>query len=230
MVQTPLDGPAGSDPSPGVWSALISEPGLGVSVVDHERRVLYVNNQAVAMLLGGGAGVERVTGKRLDELLPREWVEERARLMQQIQESGTPILLRTIWQGHQQFSWIYGIEPEQGETPPPGLRYSQFLVLIRRGPLPTPDGPDSAYHFQESGIARLGPLEVLTARELEVLALIGQGLSAKEISKVLHRSVRTIEGHRMSLGRKLDIDDRVKLAEIARQAGLTLRDAERRRV
>ena len=79
-------------------------------------------------------------------------------------------------------------------------------------------------------MADLGPLEVLTPRELEVLALLGQGLSLKQIAKVLYRSVKTIDNHRASIGKKLAIDDRVKLAEIAFRAGLTVRDAERERV
>jgi DNA-binding NarL/FixJ family response regulator len=82
----------------------------------------------------------------------------------------------------------------------------------------------------ESDVADLGPLEALTPREVEVLALIGQGLSMKETAHVLRRSVKTVDNHRMSIGKKLDVHDRVKLAEIARRAGLTLRDAERVRV
>jgi DNA-binding NarL/FixJ family response regulator len=81
----------------------------------------------------------------------------------------------------------------------------------------------------EADIADLGPLDALSERELEVLALLGQGLSVKEIAALLFRSAKTIENHRQSIGRKLKLDDRVKLAEVARRAGLTVRDAERTR-
>ena len=67
----------------------------------------------------------------------------------------------------------------------------------------------------------LGPLSVLTERELEVLAFIGEGLPTAEIARRLHRSVRTIEWHRRSLGSKLKATNRVDLARIAIRAGLT---------
>ena len=82
----------------------------------------------------------------------------------------------------------------------------------------------------ESGTVDLGHLAVLTPRELEVLALIGQGQSAKEIASILNCSPRTVERHRDSIGKKLDKDDRVKLALVAKAAGLELRDAQLNRI
>jgi PAS domain S-box-containing protein len=61
---------------------------------------------------------------------------------------------------------------------------------------------------------------LLTAREREVLALIAEGLTVPEIARRLHRSRKTIETHRLSLGRKLGVDNRVKLARLAIQAGV----------
>ena len=63
-------------------------------------------------------------------------------------------------------------------------------------------------------------LNALTAREREVLGLIGQGLSLPEIARRLHRSPKTIESHRLTLGRKLKASNRVELARIAITAGL----------
>ena len=47
---------------------------------------------------------------------------------------------------------------------------------------------------------------------------------------MLFRSVKTIDNHRQSIGKKLNVTDRVVLAEIANRAGLTVADAERPRV
>lgn len=60
----------------------------------------------------------------------------------------------------------------------------------------------------------------LSAREREVLALIGQGLSSPEIARLLFRSRKTIDSHRASLTRKLRARNRVELARIAVAAGL----------
>jgi PAS domain S-box-containing protein len=70
----------------------------------------------------------------------------------------------------------------------------------------------------DQAAARL--LKRLTEREKEVLALIAEGLSVAEIARRLHRSTKTIESHRLSLGRKLGVDNRVKLARLAIQADL----------
>lgn len=60
----------------------------------------------------------------------------------------------------------------------------------------------------------------LTRREREVLELIGRGLSLPEIAERLYRSQKTIESHRLSLGKKLGMSNRVELARFAIQAGL----------
>jgi len=64
------------------------------------------------------------------------------------------------------------------------------------------------------------PVSTLTPRELEVMRLIAKGLSTKEIAAVLHRSAKTIDAHRTSLMKKLQIDDRVELTRYAIREGL----------
>lgn len=63
-------------------------------------------------------------------------------------------------------------------------------------------------------------LEQLTPREREILALIGEGYSLPEIAQRLHRSIKTVETHRLTLGRKLNATNRVELARIAIATGL----------
>jgi len=64
-------------------------------------------------------------------------------------------------------------------------------------------------------------LDNLTNREREVLGLIGQGFSLAEIADKLYRSQKTIQTHRLSLGRKLGVNNRVELARIAIATGLS---------
>ena len=68
--------------------------------------------------------------------------------------------------------------------------------------------------------ASSSPISTLTPRELEVMRLIAKGLSTKEIAGVLHRSPKTIDAHRTSLMRKLNIDDRVELTRYAIREGI----------
>lgn len=64
-------------------------------------------------------------------------------------------------------------------------------------------------------------LDRLTPRELEVLDLIANGLSTADIANRLHRSQKTIKTHRLALGRKLGVTNRVELARIAIETGLS---------
>ena len=58
----------------------------------------------------------------------------------------------------------------------------------------------------------------ISAREAEVLALLGEHLSNAEIGARLFISVRTVESHVSSLLRKLEVPDRRALAR-RRRAG-----------
>ncbi len=62
--------------------------------------------------------------------------------------------------------------------------------------------------------------EELTEREREVLVLIAEGKSNKEIAAALFLSVRTIESHRENIMRKLDIHSVAGLTRYALSVGL----------
>ena len=52
----------------------------------------------------------------------------------------------------------------------------------------------------------------LTPREREVMELLASGHSSKEIATTLGLSVRTVEGHRRNVLRKMDVESAVQLA------------------
>jgi DNA-binding NarL/FixJ family response regulator len=59
------------------------------------------------------------------------------------------------------------------------------------------------------------PMPSLTVRELEVLRLIGDGLSNQEIADRLHLGITTVKTHVTSLMTKTDSPNRVRLAILA---------------
>jgi DNA-binding NarL/FixJ family response regulator len=63
--------------------------------------------------------------------------------------------------------------------------------------------------------------DVLTPRELEVLKLIAEAHSSKEIAKELVISIKTVERHRQNILDKLGMRDRVELTRYAIRRGLT---------
>ncbi|MFT5699045.1 MAG: DNA-binding NarL/FixJ family response regulator [Desulforhopalus sp.] len=62
--------------------------------------------------------------------------------------------------------------------------------------------------------------DTVTQREREVLKLLAEGYSNKEIADFLHISVKTVEKHRSNLISKLDIHNVAQLTTFAIQKGL----------
>jgi DNA-binding NarL/FixJ family response regulator len=77
-----------------------------------------------------------------------------------------------------------------------------------------------AFVSQESATADDGQLDELTAREREVLALVGQGLSNAEIAERLVLSPLTAKTHVAHLFTKLGARDRAQLVVTAYETGL----------
>ena len=63
-------------------------------------------------------------------------------------------------------------------------------------------------------------LDILTPRELQVLKLIAEAYTSKEIAQELVISVKTVERHRQNILDKLGMSDRVELTRYAIRRGL----------
>jgi DNA-binding NarL/FixJ family response regulator len=64
------------------------------------------------------------------------------------------------------------------------------------------------------------PADALTPRQREVLQLIAEGQSTKEIARRLDLSVKTVETHRTQLMKQLDIHEVAGLVRYAIREGL----------
>ena len=67
---------------------------------------------------------------------------------------------------------------------------------------------------------RLDPIDLLSPREQEVLKRVAGGLSSKQIGSALNISPRTVETHRASLMRKLDLHSVAELTRFAIEKGV----------
>ncbi len=74
--------------------------------------------------------------------------------------------------------------------------------------------------LQSLGAAGRNEKVHLTSREAEVLQLIAEGKANKETADELHISVKTVEKHRQSLMKKLDIHDTASLTRYAIATGI----------
>ncbi len=64
------------------------------------------------------------------------------------------------------------------------------------------------------------PGSILTAREAEIVKLIAEGRSSKEIAAMLVISIKTVERHRANILQKLEMRDRTELTRYAIRTGL----------
>lgn len=62
--------------------------------------------------------------------------------------------------------------------------------------------------------------EILSAREQEVLALLAQGATNKEIAARLHITVRTVKAHVTNIFNKLGVNSRAEAVAVALRGGL----------
>jgi DNA-binding NarL/FixJ family response regulator len=75
-------------------------------------------------------------------------------------------------------------------------------------------------NYLEGGRGDETPGTVLTPRESEILKLVAEGHSSKEIAALLVISVKTVERHRANILEKLGMRDRVELTRYAIRLGL----------
>lgn len=75
---------------------------------------------------------------------------------------------------------------------------------------------DQLLHQIVSGSDK-SPVDRLSDRELEVVQLIGSGLSTRDIAQSLHVSVKTIESHRAHIKEKLDLKNATELVQFSVQ-------------
>jgi len=79
--------------------------------------------------------------------------------------------------------------------------------------------------FLQSGSAQPDPLAGLTTRQREILQLVAEGKSSKEIAVILDLSIKTVESHRGQIMERLGIHDVTGLVRFAIRVGLVSPDS-----
>ncbi|KAA0212794.1 MAG: DNA-binding response regulator [Leptolyngbya sp. PLA3] len=201
-----------------LWETLLGMPGVGIALIRCDGILLFASNEFKLHFFGDAQIHTR--GRSLLDLFPREWAKERIEFLGRIESEQERITVREIWRGRQLLTRV-GLLPWREEGRPIAC------VVTRPANAGEVEGLEQVVN---SSFVELGDLSVLTPRELAVLALLGEGLTLKQIAERLHRSFKTIDNHRASIGRKLRESDRVALSRLALEAGLTLADASLKRV
>lgn len=74
--------------------------------------------------------------------------------------------------------------------------------------------------YQRRGESNYGPLSRLTSRQREILQLVAEGQTTKDIARRLDLSPRTVETHRAEIMDRLQVRDLPGLVKLAIQGGL----------
>ena len=189
------------------WRALVDDSDRPVVVVDLYGSVLYANEPAARHV--GAADPADLVGKKLHDVCESEYADERLTFIREAAQTGEPIAIEGMTRGKFRRTVI---RPMAGED--------DGHVLMVHVPSRRRERVGGEYPVRRARVDDYGPLKGLTSRELEVLRLIAEGCTTAEVAARLHRSVKTVEWHRVSLGSKLGVTNRVELARIAIQAGL----------
>lgn len=203
------------------WLALLDDVAADLAVIDHDGRFRYLSPtvRLWRFIAGTSAGAAGPVGKLMHEVFPREMAEERLGFVRRALADAAPLVVIEIWRGMRTRTTFRPMPAEQPGT--------SLILMVSRVVLDGHDDDEAAAHTHTQAVVNdMGPLSALTPRELDVLALIGRGLSTAQIALALFRSNKTVEAHRLSLGLKLKAANRVQLARIALRAGLTHRKIE----
>lgn len=103
------------------------------------------------------------------------------------------------------------------------IALEETMQVVRRNQAALADTPRLRFNGHPAAKAplpRTEHLKLLTPREIEVLRLIAEGLSTKEIAAHLDISFKTVVSHRTHLLEKLGIHESATLVRLAVRAGI----------
>ncbi len=189
-----------------------------VSIVREDGFVIYMNEMAIRLFCSVHGRPPTLVGRNVLDFEPRGFAAERVSFMKRLAREGKHGVIRNIWQGQQMFTHLRLLPQEPGET----LR--RFVTINERLAGPRDPSDFNGVLFLDGHSQDWGPLSALSPREMEILALVGEGLTATAIAKRISRTKQTVDSHKSSLLRKLNCKNAAQLAIIAYRAGLRYAD------
>ncbi len=192
-----------------ILTALIADTDSPVLVLEPSGKIAFANDLALTLINSAGGPI---LGRNYQEFYPIDFANERLTFVRNVATTGKSVALDGMVNG----SWNRTV---MRRVIGPGG--SPLVLMVFTAGSRSLRTPSDSTEVIRGAVDDQGSLSTLTHRETEILKLIGDGLSTADIARELHRSVKTIEWHRVSLGTKLKATNRVELARIAIQAGLS---------
>ena len=191
------------------FRTILDEMAEGILLEHLESKQFVTGNKAICRMLG--RSLDEIKNLALVDVHPQEDLDY---LTEQYEKHarGEPTLVKNIPIKRKDGSIFHA----DINSVPVTLAGKKYLMSIVRES--SPRNAISILEFNAPADTYNG--KTLTGSEMRVLRLIVKGMSNKEIAQSLHRSRRTIEGHRAHLMQKLVVDNSVELIRKAVEAGL----------
>ena len=199
------------------FRAIFADVVEGILLADVESEKFITGNKAICQMLG--CCPEETTRLGVMDIYPQEDVDYIKEQFER-QAKGELTLARNIPVRRKDGSIFYA----DINSVPVTLAGKTYLMSVFRETSPhkvqsTPQQGAGADSYAD---------KPLTASEMRVWRLIVRGMSNREIAQSVHRSVRTVEGHRARLMHKLGVENSVELVKRAAVMGLVDLPAEQR--
>ncbi|KQW56484.1 hypothetical protein ASC92_16355 [Variovorax sp. Root411] len=157
---------------------------------------------------GNGDGVPRIDSSTAATAAALLFVKAAQRelvlLMRLIAEGDSAMAMRLAWCIVERGRAVLGPEPPSSASLPAQVGGSSQAEETRLAPSASSGAGGRA----------------LSRRELDVLRMISQGLSNRQIAELSHRSLHTVDAHAKSIYRKLAVKSRAQAVRDAMQKGL----------
>ncbi len=205
--------------------AFDANPSLGALAIDLNGKIVYHNRAALEMY--GDDDSASYRGMNLNELFHPLFASEYLQWNRHSLARARTLQVDQVIQGRRIRLTINPL-PASGPhsmASAAGSSLPMVLVLCRHAfeiAAVNPQDVEVVY----TRFIDLGPLSVLTARELEVLAVLGQGMSVPEAAVEMQISPKTLEKHKTRIGRKLGTSGADRIVRRVTQLGLRPSDTK----
>jgi PAS domain S-box-containing protein len=191
------------------FRTIFNEMREGILLAYLNKKQFLTGNKAICRMLG--YSLDEITNLTLEDVHPQEELDF---LIEQYEKHarGESTLVKNILVKRKDGSTFHA---DINSVPVTFAGEKYLMSIIREGTT------RKTASIQELNIPKgSNSGNSITNSEMRVLRLIVTGKSNKEIAELLHRSRRTVEGHRAHLMQKLDVDNSVDLVRKAVAVGL----------
>jgi DNA-binding CsgD family transcriptional regulator len=192
--------------SPASIAAFLDDPHVAACARDTDLRLIWCNR---AFAENMGSTPERLAGSRLADVMTPEQARDREQTLRAAMRERRLASHQHFWVGKRWLSRVWPLDPHYFG------REGCFVVITRLFDSPRIDGT-----VRLAPTADLGPLDVLSPRELEVFYYLAAGMSAGDVAKTLFRSEKTVGRHIENIHRKMGYANRAELVRDAVESGL----------